>query len=431
MKKVLIITYYWPPSGGAGVQRWLKFSKYLPEFGWKPIIYTPENPEAPADDNSLMRDIRAEVEVIKRPIWEPYSFYKKILGLKKTEKINAGFLSESKKNKLLERIATWLRGNLFIPDARKFWIKPSIKYLSKYLINNPVDAIVTTGPPHSMHLIGLGLKKKTNLPWIADFRDPWTQIDFYQDLNLTKWADKKHHYLEKTVLKSADKVIGVSKNNADHISSLGVKNVSVITNGFDEEDFREEVLPDPDCFSIVHIGAMNKDRNHEIFWRGIVQLVDENAFGGINWEIKLIGKYDVSVVEDIQRFDLENKVKLEKYRPHKEIIKLEKKATILYLPINNTPNAEGILTGKLFEYLGAGRPILAIGPTDGELAKILNETGNSKISDFNDRVRFVDNLRKFILLYKNEELKTAHSNKTFTRKNLTGKLADTLNDLCE
>ena len=171
-KKVLIITYYWPPGGGAGVQRWLKFAKYLRDFGWEPVIYTPENGEMPVVDLSLQKDVPQGLAVIKQPIWEPYNSYKKFIGQGKEEKINTGFLTENKKPKLAEKIAVWIRGNYFIPDARKFWIKPSVKFLSEYLHHHPVSAIISTGPPHSMHLIALKLKKKLNLPWMADFRDP-------------------------------------------------------------------------------------------------------------------------------------------------------------------------------------------------------------------------------------------------------------------
>jgi glycosyltransferase involved in cell wall biosynthesis len=182
MKKILIITYYWPPSGGAGVQRWLKFAKYLRNFGWEPVIYTPLNPEFPAIDNTLAKDIPADVEVIRTPIWEPYEFYKKFTGKKSTTKINSGFLNDKKSPGLVEQLSVWIRGNLFIPDARKFWIKPSVRFLTKYLKENHVDAIVSTGPPHSMHLIALAIKTRLNIPWLADFRDPWTDIDYYKDL---------------------------------------------------------------------------------------------------------------------------------------------------------------------------------------------------------------------------------------------------------
>src|SRR5687768_13552946 len=186
-KKVLIITYYWPPSGGSGVQRWLKFVKYLRDYGWEPIVYTPSNPESPVNDDSLAKDIPSGITILKTEIREPYGLYKKFIGRKKDEKISAAFLTEKKKPKLAERIAVWIRGNFFIPDARKWWIGPSVSFLSDYLSKNKEDAIVSTGPPHSMHLIALGLKNlpapkeslrtgkagKLNIKWLADFRDPW------------------------------------------------------------------------------------------------------------------------------------------------------------------------------------------------------------------------------------------------------------------
>ncbi|MFC2152820.1 hypothetical protein ACFLSE_09880 [Bacteroidota bacterium] len=200
-KKVLIITYYWPPSGGAGVQRWLKFTKYLPEFNWQPIVYTTSSYENQVVDDSLLKDINPETEVIKRPIWEPYFFYKRFTGKKKDQEINAGFLQEKKSNKLLEKLSVFIRGNFFIPDARKFWIRPSVKFLTKYIKENKIDAIISTGPPHSMHIIALKVKMKLNVKWIADFRDPWTNIDFYKDLMLTKRSDRK----QKTGKRSAFK----------------------------------------------------------------------------------------------------------------------------------------------------------------------------------------------------------------------------------
>lgn len=208
MKKVLIITYYWPPTGGAGVQRWLKFSKYFRSFGWEPVIYTPSNPDFPIFDDTLLHDVPKDLTVLKTAITEPYDIYRKIMRKKKTETVNQGFLSEGKENTWLQAAMIWIRGNFFIPDARMFWIRPSLNYLSEYMKTNAIDAVISTGPPHSMHLIALGLKEKFKLPWIADFRDPWTQIDFYDQLKLSGFADRKHKRLEKTVLTKADREIG-------------------------------------------------------------------------------------------------------------------------------------------------------------------------------------------------------------------------------
>ncbi len=257
-QRVLILTYYWPPGGGAGVQRWLKFVKYLPHFGWEPVVYAPENPEYMAIDPSLEKDIPAETEIIKTRVWEPYEVYKKFVGMKQGEKINAAFVSETKKPKHSEGLAVWIRGNFFIPDARKFWIKPSVKFLSHYLKTKPVDVIVSTGPPHSMHLIAMGLRKKFDIPWVADFRDPWTRISYYSELKLSAKADKKHKILEKLVLEKADEVMVVSEGMKIDFTEIHKRDYEVIHNGFDTEDIPSTQIKPDRKFSISHIGVLEK-----------------------------------------------------------------------------------------------------------------------------------------------------------------------------
>jgi len=430
MKRILIITYYWPPSGGAGVQRWLKFAKYLPEFGWHPTIFTPENPEAPAIDGSLLKDISDKIEVIKTPIWEPYTFYKKFTGKKKSEKINAGFIQEKNTNKLLENISTFIRGNFFIPDARKFWIKPSVNYLKKYLIDNPVDVIISTGPPHSMHLIALELKKQLGVKWIADFRDPWTNIDFYSDLKLTKSSDNKHKKLEKEVLSIADCVISVGNTLSQELKSLGANRISTISNGFDTDDIPSIKPKLGDKFSIAHVGSINKDRDHEAFWKALQIACSKLPKFKENLEIKFIGKVDISTLNQIKIWDLEDNFNHMEYMPHDKIINELMKAQILYLPINNTPNAKGILTGKFFEYLAAKRPILAIGLEESDIAEILNEVDAGKVFDFKN-FQGVSNFlnEKFSEFIKNEIKIIDNKVDKYSRKQLTKQLAELITDI--
>lgn len=429
-KTVLIITYYWPPSGGAGVQRWLKTVKYLREYGWEPIVYTPENPEAPALDNSLLKDIPEGVKVIKQPIWEPYSFYKKFLGLKKEEKINAGFLTEKKKPGLAEKIAVWIRGNFFIPDARKYWVKPSVDFLSNYLRSHPVNAIVSTGPPHSMHLIALGLKQKTGIAWLADFRDPWTNIDFYDKLMLSKSADRKHHKLEKSVLENADVVTSIGKQMAEEFRMLGAKRVEVIPNGFDESDFVfDNVQLDKD-FSISHIGSINKDRNNDIFWLAVKELCDEMPAFKEKLKIKLVGKTDHAVMESLEKHDLQPHLEKIEYLPHDEVLQKSMSTQVLLLLLNNTPNAKGIMTGKFYEYLAAKRPILCIGPEDGEAAKTLEETASGKVAGFEDKGKMKLILQAYFEKYQQNNLTVENAAiENYSRKKLTGKFAELLDEI--
>lgn len=384
-KKVLIITYYWPPTGGAGVQRWLKFSKYFRQFNWEPIIYTPSNPDFPINDETLLKDVLPNLEILKTQINEPYDVYRKIMGKKKTDTVNQGFLSESKENKVLQKMMIWVRGNFFIPDARKFWIKPSVSYLSDYLKKHKIDAIISTGPPHSMHLIALGLKQQFNIPWIADFRDPWTQIDFYNQLQLTKWADRTHKKLEKSVLKSANKVVTVSGHWAEDLKLLCDRNIDVITNGFDADDFTTtedtNLMPG---FLFHHIGALNKDRNPHTLWKVLGDLCKENNAFKRDLKLKFTGKTDAAVFESLKEHGIFENAEKTDYMAHSEVVKLLLKSPVLLLPLNDTPNILGIVPGKLFEYLAAKRPIFAIGNVEGDTAKIIADAHAGTMVGFKD-----------------------------------------------
>lgn len=433
MKKVLILTYYWPPSGGAGVQRWLKFVKYLKDFGWEPIVYTAENGEIPEVDLSLEKDIPKNTIVLKTPIWEPYSAYKALIGQKKNEKINAAFLNESKKKSPLNNLAIWIRGNFFIPDARKFWIKPSVRFLSDYLLQNKIDAIISSGPPHSMHLIAKELKSKfPQLKWVADFRDPWTNIDFYKDLKLTAWADSKHKRLEKEVLAQSDCVISIGQSMSDELMFINNNKTQdakfkVITNGYDEDDLIKTQVEKDKKFSISHIGTLVKTRNPEGLWKVLKELITENESFKNQLEIKLVGKLDIVVKDSIEAYGLSSFVRKIDYLPHDKVIEEQQRSKVNLLLVNQTQNAKGILTGKFFEYLSAGAPILAIGPTDGDLADILKETKAGYISDFDD----LKSLKKNILtLFESQVLLRNEAKiKDYSRKNLTKKLSEILNEL--
>lgn len=431
-KKVLIITYYWPPSGGSGVQRWLKMSKFLPEYGWDPIIYTAENGEAPAIDQSLLKDIHPNIVVIKKKIWEPYSVYKMFTGRKKDERMGAGFLNEkNKKQGVKESIAVWVRGNLFIPDARKFWIKPSTRFLISYLKDNPVDAIISTGPPHSMHIIARNIKRKTNIKWIADFRDPWTKIDFYDQLKLSKSADAKHHKLEKSVISEADVTVTVSPSWGEDIKSMGAKHVEVITNGFDPEDITTAKINLSNSFTITHIGSMNKDRNPLSLWKVLSEICKEHQQFKKDLIVRFIGKTDYAVFESIEEVGLTNNIEKVDYLPHSDVIQEMQSSQLLLLAINDTPNVAGVIPGKVFEYMATGRPILAVGPPTADAGRIVIDSKSGFVHDFNDH----ENLKKTVLncytRYKNNELGSdinAEISK-YSRKELAGRYAKVLNEL--
>jgi glycosyltransferase involved in cell wall biosynthesis len=430
--KVLILTYYWPPAGGAGVQRWLKFVKYMRAFDCEPIVYTALNGEMPVVDASLEKDIPPGTVVLKQPIWEPYTIYKRFIGRKKEDKINASFLNEGRKVGVTEKISVWIRGNFFIPDARRFWIKPSIRYLTDYIQKENITHVISTGPPHSMHLIARGLKKKyPQLKWLADFRDPWTNIDFYSKLMLSASADAAHHRLEKAVLLEADHIVSVGKAMSVEFEDMCRKaggitkdRFSVITNGFDEDDLSKESVTLDAKFSIAHIGTLVKDRNPAVLWTALKELVKTYTDFAAQLEIKLVGKVDVFVTEQINAAGLSQYVRKIDYLPHNEVIREQQKSAVLLLLVNNTANAKGILTGKFFEYMAANRPVLAIGPTDGDLADIIKTTQCGVISNFDDEGALKTNLLR--LFHKEREQRIDSAIAAYSRKALTAHLCNVL-----
>lgn len=432
MKRVLIITYYWPPSGGSGVQRWLKMAKYLPENGWQPVIYTTENAEYPIVDHSLEKDVLPETEVIRRPIFEPYSFYKKFLGIKKEETIKVGFASDTKKSKWKEGLSLWIRGNLFIPDARRFWIRPSVKFLTDYLKEHPVDAIISTGPPHSMHLIAMKLRKETGIPWIADFRDPWTEIDYYDELHLTRWADRKHHRLEREVLTKADKVVTIGWECGRGLGRLGNRNVRVIPNGYDwETDTIQQAVPLSQEFTLTHLGVITPSRNAPQLWEALKELKSEKPDFSKDLKIKLIGQVDQSIVQNLETDGLMDNTEIVPHIPHDEVQQAQQSSQVLLLLINNTPNAKGILTGKLFEYLSSGRPILCIGPEDGDAARILKETHAGQTVSFEDKEKMKEVIKDLYQRYLENDLpdNTSTEVEHYSRRALTEGFANLLNKI--
>lgn len=427
-KKVLIITYYWPPSGGGGVQRWLKFSKYLPEFGWEPIIFTPEKPDFDLKDESLFKDVGEELEVLKFPIWEPYQIFRKLSGNKE---LKQGQVLEGNKDSFFKQFAIWARGNFFIPDPRKFWVKPSVEYLNSVIGRNGIETIITTGPPHSMHLIGLKLKQKNpELNWMADFRDPWSRWDILDKLRLSDYSRKKHQKLEKDVLNLATKVITVSNTWKKEFEQIGAKRVHVITNGFDSSDIQTRPIHSKDKFRISHAGMLNDFRNPKLLWQTLKELALENKTFKKDLEICLIGTISESVkLELIGDSDLRNCVTYSDHIPHSDVFSEYSRASVLLLILNESKNAKGHLPGKLFEYLAVGVSILGIGDPNGDAAKILYDTNSGSVLSSNDN----DGMKKEIkVLYKNWKTNNSLAQSSvdkFERKALTAELVKLLEDL--
>lgn len=421
--KVLIITYYWPPAGGPGVQRWLKFVKYLRDFDIDPVVFVPENPHYPLIDHSFESEIPKGIEVIKHPIKEPYRFAK-FLSKKKTQTISSGIISD-KKQSPLENFLLWVRGNYFIPDARVGWVKPSVKFLEKYLIDNPVDVVITSGPPHSLHLIGMELKKITKTPWLADFRDPWTSIGYQKKLNLSKKSQRKHEKLETRVLQTADHIIVTSPTTEKQFEVITDIPITVITNGFDTAIVEEVVLDTK--FTLSHIGSLLTERNPETLWIILSELIHENDSFASDFQLQLAGVVSDEVVKSIESYCLSNYLKNIGYVSHKQALKIQKISQVLLVLEIDSIVTRAIIPGKIFEYLAAQRPILALGPRDSDIQSIISQTGTGAYFDYSKEEEIKETLLSWYHKYKEEKLVLEATDiNQYSRKNLTKKLAEVL-----
>ncbi len=424
-KKLLIITYYWPPAGGPGVQRWLKFVKYLPDFGVQPVVFIPENPTYPIVDEALVSEVSDKAIILKHKIFEPYQLAG-IFSKKQTKKISSGIIPNKKKQTFIEKMLLWVRGNLFIPDARKYWTKPAAKYLKKYIQENEIDTIVTSGPPHSLHLIGLQLKKDIKINWVADFRDPWTTIGYHKALKLSSYAAKKHKTLEKEVLTTADTILVTSKTTKTEFQAITNQSIEVITNGYDVENIPRQKLDEK--FTMSHIGSFLSDRNPAILWEVLSELVAENEKFASHFQLNLIGKVSQEILDSVSKFNLSKYCNLVGYVSHNEAIIYQKKAQILLLIEIDSEETKSIIPGKLFEYMVSERPIIAIGPKESDFAEIITTTNTGVFFTYDEKER----LKKVILtnfeLYLENKLQVYPVGlQQYSRKMLTEKLVKVLN----
>jgi glycosyltransferase involved in cell wall biosynthesis len=418
--KVVIITYYWPPAGGSGVQRWLKFVKYFQEFGIEPIVYTIDNANYPKADTTLLKEVPENVTILKQPIWEPTD----LLFWKHKNQEKKGVSNASKGGFL-----SFIRGNFFIPDPKIFWVNKSVRFLQNYIIENKIETIISTGPPHSMHLIAQKLRLNNSLKWIADFRDPWTSLYYNEDFKLSNFAKNKNKKLETTVLKNADCILTVSNVLKEEFEKTA-KNVAVITNGFDEETFSEKSLKLDDEFSISYIGLLPKQSNPKVLFKVLNALCKNNSSFSNDLKINFIGDISEEVKKEISANNLMEKVSFKGYVSHQKAIEYQKKSQVLLLLIPNVKKSKGILTGKLFEYMTAKRPILAIGPEEGDLNDILNDTNAGVVVGFKNEEKLSSEIVQLYTQYKKGILQVNSVNlEQYHRRKLTENLSEIIHNL--
>ncbi|WP_273273716.1 glycosyltransferase family 4 protein [Maribacter polysiphoniae] len=420
MKKVLIVTYYWPPAGGPGVQRWLKFVKYLPEFGITPIVYIPENPNYPIIDDSIGNEVPEGLVIYRHPIREPY----KVAGFfskKDAKRISSGIIT-TKNQSFLEKVMLWVRGNFFIPDARKNWVKPSVRFLQTIIEKENIDCLVTTGPPHSLHLIGNQLKQITKVKWLADFRDPWTSIGYHKKLKLTRKSQLEHKRLEHLVLNNADRVIVTSNTTKEEFQGITQKPISVITNGYDTDISAPKVTTKG--FTISHIGSLLSGRNPAILWQVLGTMVLENDEFDSCFKLRLAGVVSQDVLQSIYDAGLRGHTELLGYVSHEEAVRLQQESQVLLLVEIDSHETKGILPGKLYEYMAAGRPILGIGPKGWDAARIIADTHSGFSFGYDDENKLKDVLLKWFEAYSNDGLiMDAQGIEKYSRRALTRELA--------
>ncbi len=433
MKKILIISYYWPPASGPGVQRWLKFAKYLPQYDVHPIIITPRNGSYPNRDETLLNEVPASIKVVRTKTVEPFQWYNILTGQSKRGKSSSVGMGDIKgKKSLVQRIAAYIRANWFIPDARVGWVPYASMAAEKILKENNIDAVVTTGPPHSTHLVGLRLKKKYGVKWVADMRDPWTEIYYNAYLPRTEKSRERDQKLEDEVLKAADLVTVVSPGLKASFEDWA-KRIEVIYNGYDEADF--ELVGSSsrqDHFTISYIGNFKANQNIPALWQALAELTEEKEELKKYLKLELTGNIDPEIIKSIEEYGLTPFAKNQPFVDHQSAVKKMIESSALLFPIPQAPNNKEILTGKIFEYLASGTPLISIGPPDGDAANILRSLNRAEMLDYQEKEgikKRISSLFETWLDERRTQRLPVENVKAYSRMGLTGKLAKSFESL--
>ncbi|QCR22993.1 glycosyltransferase family 4 protein [Pontibacter sp. SGAir0037] len=432
---LLYISYYWPPSGGPGVQRGLKFAKYLPELGVQPAILTVDEQQAsyPLLDPTFEKEVPAGLEVYRTPTSEPFEYYKKLSG--KKEIPYSGFANQEKADSFVDKVFKFVRGNLFIPDARVGWNKHALKKAEELLQANKYQAILTTSPPHSTQLIGLKLKKKYHLPWVADLRDPWTNIHYYDQLYHTALAKRIDKQYELQVLEQADAVIVTSEDTKrlflNKPVAIDPNKIFVIPNGYDEDDFVFQSTAPADTFLITYTGTMTENYNIDVFLKVLAHLM--SAHSEINYKLRFVGKVSDGVKQRIEKAGVLGITEFIPYVPHQEAIKYLMESTILLLAIADVATVYANVPGKLFEYLASNKPIVCLGPVHSDADRIIDECGAGRLFHYTAYDLMLDHMTQMSKAWKiNPNLDLPFMNHAqYSRRGLAGELAAVIQQLVD
>ncbi|ARA92991.1 group 1 glycosyl transferase [Rhodothermaceae bacterium RA] len=433
MKRVLLITYYFPPSGGPGVQRVLKFAKYLPAAGWQPAVLTVADGAFPERDAALHHDVAPDLAIHRTTSWDPFQWYARLVGRPPEQAARLGSVQGASDWK--ERLAAWVRANVFLPDARVGWVPFAVAEGRRLLAGEGFDAILTSGPPHSTHLTGWLLHRQTGVPWLADFRDPWTDINYYHELPHTALARRLDAALERGVLRHASAVTTVSPSWQRLLAARTPDRpdaVHVVQNGFDVDDFVASagVESEADRFTLTYVGSLYASRNPVVVWQALRRLREEGSLP--RFRLRLVGKVDPVVRASLTEAGLDDVVEEPGYRPHDEAVAWMRRSHLLLLVVEAFPHNAGMITGKLYEYLASGRPVLGIGPVQGDAAALLRATGGGEMMGYAERDRVAACVRAHYEAWAAGRPPAGappEALRPFTRRRQTERLADVLDRL--
>ncbi len=424
MKQVLIITYYWPPGSGPGVQRWLKMSGLLPEHGYMPTIITVRDGSYPNMDPSLLAEVHPDIEVIRTETREPFTLFNRLRG-KKGKEVSVGLIGIKDSKSPIQQFAIWVRANFFIPDARKGWKPFALKAAREVIARKGIDTVITSGPPHSTHVVGKELKKKHGLRWIADFRDPWANIYYHDLMPISEHSLNKHRRQESDILSTADAVTVVSPGMKREFEDRA-KKIAVIFNGYDEADFdRSGTASEQGQFTLSYIGNLKPNQNVPVLWKVLSELLKENEAFARAFRLQLIGRKDEHIIAQLKKLIPAKNLQLVDYVAHHEAAQAMQDTSLLLFVIPKAENNELILTGKLFEYLASGTTMLSLGPVNGDAASILKESGRDAMIEYHDEHAIRKNILASFESFAHPDSGQHEVNdavKAFSRKGQTDKL---------
>lgn len=434
MKRLLIIAYYFPPSGGPGVQRVLKYTKYLPEFGWQPFVFTVENGTFPALDYSLLEEIPKDVEVFRTKIYEPYDLYRIFTGNPKNIAIDVNVIKkENQKLTFKEKIAEFIRATFFIPDARVGWLLTANSKALQVCKEYGIDAIYSSSPPYTCSLIARHIKKKTGIPWVAGFRDPWT--GFISAPKRWFIPAKIDRHFELSVFSEADLVEvaweGIKKDALSKYPSLNPSKFIHIPNGFDPEDLPNIQYKPNQVFTLTYTGSMYGRRNPQSLFDAIEILVANNSINKDKIKIKLIGRFGNEIFEMIEKTKIKDRIEILGYLPHSKSLEHLMTSDALLLIVDESKESKEIVPGKVFEYLGTYRPILAIAPDDGAVANIIHQTKSGLVAHQSQTEKIAENFLKLYQMWENSSVfqPNVEEIQKYSRKEHSKMLAELFNQL--